>query len=56
MFIRLQGMLKNIPGIFYKTPGNVSKDSGKCLKRFEEILSKILGDAQEDWALYNQVK
>ena len=35
----------NIPG---NVPGNVREDSGKGLKRFREMLLKILGNAQKD--------
>ena len=50
MFTRIEGKLLEDSGEWYhfKIPRNVEKDSGECWRRFQEMLGKILGNAQKD--------
>ena len=37
-------MLKKIPGMLSKIPGNAIKDSGECSRRFRGMFGKIPGN------------
>ena len=50
MFTRIPGNLLEEPGecCYFNILGNAEEDSGKCSKRFREMLKKIPGNVPED--------